>query len=65
MFAGHGGQIADKDGDEEDDLDEIIETCDRQQIVDDELFEWIVRPLPSGCRLTAGMYLVQGTVFSA
>ncbi|KAH7102243.1 caspase domain-containing protein [Auriculariales sp. MPI-PUGE-AT-0066] len=53
MFAGHGGQVYDKEGDEDDGMDEVIETCDGYQIVDDELFDLIVRPLPRGCRLTA------------
>jgi len=53
MFAGHGGQVCDKEGDEDDGMDEVIETCDHEQLVDDELFDLIVRPLPQGCRLTA------------
>lgn len=52
-FAGHGGQVYDIDGDEVDELDEVILTCDGHRIVDDEMFNVLVFPLPMGCRLTA------------
>jgi hypothetical protein len=55
-FSGHGGQKRDTDGDEDDGMDETICPCDYERagaIVDDELFNLIVRPLPAGCRLTA------------
>ncbi|KZV97861.1 peptidase C14 [Exidia glandulosa HHB12029] len=52
-FAGHGGQVMDDDGDEYDDLDEVIKTSDGHIIVDDEMFNILVKPLPRGCRLTA------------
>jgi hypothetical protein len=55
-FSGHGGQQKDKSGDEADGMDETICPMDYQRagvIVDDELFEILVRPLPPGCRLTA------------
>lgn len=55
-FSGHGGQTEDLDGDEEDGLDETIYPVDFKQtgmIVDDELHDILVKPLPAGCRLTA------------
>ncbi|TDL22998.1 hypothetical protein BD410DRAFT_185542 [Rickenella mellea] len=52
-FAGHGTQVEDLDGDEEDGKDEAIVTCDGYKILDDELFEILVKPLPIGCRLIA------------
>jgi hypothetical protein len=58
MFSGHGGQVKDRDGDEEDGYDETICPLDYQQngsIVDDILHDKLVKPLPPGCRLTALM----------
>ncbi|KAI5117069.1 hypothetical protein M0805_008815 [Coniferiporia weirii] len=52
-FSGHGGQVPDLDGDEDDEMDEVLFTCDGKMLVDDELHETIVEPLPAGCRLTA------------
>lgn len=55
-YSGHGGQTKDLDGDEVDGLDEVIFPMDFQskgQILDDDLFKIMVRPLPAGCRLTA------------
>src|SRR5271156_4659564 len=55
-FSGHGGQTEDLDGDEEDGLDETIYPVDFKRagmIVDDELHDILVKPLPAGCRLTA------------
>ncbi|KAH8925350.1 peptidase C14 [Atractiella rhizophila] len=55
-FSGHGGQAKDKHGDEEDGYDETIYPLDFENaghIVDDELHNLLVRPLPAGCRLTA------------
>ncbi|KDQ26004.1 hypothetical protein PLEOSDRAFT_62053 [Pleurotus ostreatus PC15] len=55
-YSGHGGQTKDLDGDEEDGFDEVIYPVDFQEsghIVDDEMHEIMVRPLPPGCRLTA------------
>ncbi|KAG9054711.1 cytochrome c oxidase subunit 1 [Serendipita sp. 407] len=53
LFAGHGAQIEDLDGDEADGLDEVICCADGKIIVDDQLHDIIVKPLPKGCRLTA------------
>jgi len=55
-YSGHGGQTKDLDGDEEDGYDEVIYPVDFEaagQLVDDEMFFTIVKPLPPGCRLTA------------
>ncbi|PRT56019.1 Metacaspase-1 [Wickerhamiella sorbophila] len=55
-YSGHGGTTPDLDGDEDDGYDEVIYPVDFEvagQIVDDEMHEIMVRPLPPGCRLTA------------
>jgi hypothetical protein len=55
-FSGHGGQTEDLDGDEEDGYDETIYPVDFRSagmIVDDEMHDIMVKPLPAGCRLTA------------
>ena len=55
-MAGHGGQAADVDGDEEDGNDEVIYPVDYQargHIVDDEIHHVLVKPLQAGVRLTA------------
>ncbi len=53
---GHGGQTADTNGDEEDGSDEVIYPVDFRQvghIVDDQMHQIMVSPLPAGVRLTA------------
>jgi len=55
-YSGHGGQQADKDGDEEDGHDEVIYPVDFKTagaIVDDEIHFTVVKPLQAGVRLTA------------
>ncbi|OAX36268.1 hypothetical protein K503DRAFT_695443 [Rhizopogon vinicolor AM-OR11-026] len=55
-FSGHGSQVRDADGDEVDGYDEVIFPVDYQEsgvIVDDEIHDILVKPLPAGCRLTA------------
>lgn len=56
-FSGHGGSVRDASGDEVDCADETIVPLDyvrAGQILDDELFEWLVRPLEqTGARLVA------------
>lgn len=55
-YSGHGGQTKDLDGDEDDGYDEVIYPIDHDaagHIVDDDMHEIMVRPLPAGCRLTA------------
>lgn len=57
-FSGHGAQVADKTGVEEDGFNETILPSDFQksgQICDDEIFGTLVYPLPSGVRLTSVM----------
>ncbi|KZS87313.1 hypothetical protein SISNIDRAFT_461041 [Sistotremastrum niveocremeum HHB9708] len=53
FIAGHGDQVPDTDDDEADGYDEAFVTCDGQHIIDDELFNILVQPLPLGCTLTA------------
>ncbi len=55
-YSGHGGQVRDEDGDEDDGYDECIYPVDFKQagpIIDDEMHEVVVRPLQAGVRLTA------------
>lgn len=55
-YSGHGGQTDDLDGDEEDGHDEVIYPVDFKQaghIVDDQIHQILVKPLPAGARLTA------------
>jgi len=47
-FSGHGCQLADGVGDEEDGWDECILTCDHEIISDDDLNKLLVAPLPVG-----------------
>jgi len=55
-YSGHGSQVRDLNGDEVDGYDEVIFPLDYAQagtIIDDELHDILIKPLPSGCRLTA------------
>ncbi|KAJ7312255.1 caspase domain-containing protein [Mycena albidolilacea] len=55
-YSGHGGQTRDLDEDEVDGWDEVIYPMDYKRaghIVDDDLHNIMVKPLPAGCRLTA------------
>lgn len=55
-YSGHGGLTEDLDGDEESGFDDVIYPVDFQtngHIVDDDMHDIMVRPLPPGCRLTA------------
>ncbi|KAJ9049402.1 Ca(2+)-dependent cysteine protease [Entomophthora muscae] len=55
-YSGHGSQQRDQDGDEADGYDETICPLDYASagmIVDDDMNEILVQPLPQGCRLTA------------
>lgn len=54
-YSGHGGQVKDEAGDEEDGFDETIMPVDfmkNGQIIDDQLHDLMVAPLPKGVRLT-------------
>jgi len=55
QFSGHGGQQECLDGSEEDGMDEVLIPTDYKEagtIVDHELFDLLVAPLPSGCKMT-------------
>ncbi|KAF6749271.1 caspase domain-containing protein [Ephemerocybe angulata] len=55
-YSGHGGQVKDEGGRELDGMDEDIFPVDHAQagdIIDDDLNEALVQPLPAGCRLTS------------
>ncbi|BEJ05546.1 hypothetical protein CcaverHIS641_0300680 [Cutaneotrichosporon cavernicola] len=55
-YSGHGGQVKDTSGDEDDGYDECIYPVDFKRaghIVDDDMHALMVRPLPAGARLTA------------
>ncbi|EDO17184.1 hypothetical protein Kpol_1072p54 [Vanderwaltozyma polyspora DSM 70294] len=57
-YSGHGGQVEDLDGDEEDGYDSTIYPVDFATagvIIDDELHDILVKPLQQGVRLTALM----------
>jgi hypothetical protein len=57
-FSGHGAQEPDKNGIEEDGMNETIVPLDFKtagQIPDNDIFRALVQPLPSGVRLTAIM----------
>merc|ERR1712063_24596 len=57
-YSGHGTQVADTDGDEEDGMDEALCPADFRVngvIVDDLLHEVLVRKVPAGVQLTAIM----------
>jgi hypothetical protein len=55
-YSGHGSQVEDVNDHKVDGLDDTIVPVDFQEagmIMDDELNDTLVKPLPSGCRLTA------------
>lgn len=55
-YSGHGSRVQDQNGDEVDGYDEVIFPQDYAHtgtIIDDDLHETLIRPLPPGCRLTA------------
>ncbi|WVN88956.1 uncharacterized protein L203_104171 [Cryptococcus depauperatus CBS 7841] len=55
-YSGHGTQTEDVNGDEVDDDDEAICPVDYESaglLIDDDIHELLVTPLPAGCRLTA------------
>ena len=55
-YSGHGSYQADTNGDEIDGQDETIVPVDFNSagmIVDDDLHDMLVKPLPAGCKLTA------------
>lgn len=55
-YSGHGLSIKDENGDEIDGMDESILPVDYEEqgvILDDDIHDMIVKPLPKGCLLTA------------
>jgi hypothetical protein len=61
-FSGHGGQRMDTSGEEEDGFDETILPIDweaelpdgeNSEILDDEMWDIMLRPLPEGCKFAA------------
>jgi len=57
-YSGHGSQVIDTSGDEEDGLDETICPVDFKsagQIIDDDINDLLVKTIPEGARLTALM----------
>lgn len=57
-YSGHGSQVRDYNGDEQDGKDEVICPSDYGSqgfIVDDQIFDTLVKPLPAGCKLFAIM----------
>ncbi|KAJ3107955.1 Ca(2+)-dependent cysteine protease [Phlyctochytrium bullatum] len=55
-YSGHGGSVKDNNGDEEDGNDETIYPLDHEkagQIRDDEIHQYLCKPLPEGSQLTA------------
>mmetsp|Transcript_18489 Transcript_18489/g.26030 ORF Transcript_18489/g.26030 Transcript_18489/m.26030 type:complete len:315 (+) Transcript_18489:168-1112(+) len=57
-YSGHGGRVRDTSGDEDDGYDETLIPVDFQSaghIVDDQLLECLVKPLPKGAVMTCLM----------
>lgn len=55
-ISSHGGLVPDRNGDEEDGFDSCIYPVDFEQvgpIIDDEMHDVMVKPLPPGCKLMA------------
>ncbi|KAJ2914105.1 hypothetical protein MD484_g6327, partial [Candolleomyces efflorescens] len=60
-YSGHGGQSEDASGRESDGMDETIFPVDHANagdIIDDELYQALVAPLPPGCRLTSQLQVL-------
>lgn len=55
FFSGPGKVQRDQDGDESDGYDECLITSDGKVVVDDEMFDIMVKDLPRNVRLTAVM----------
>ncbi|CAA7261281.1 unnamed protein product [Cyclocybe aegerita] len=57
-FSGHSIQLPTTDTREEDRMNECIVTCDGYYIVDDDIREYLVEPIPEGAYLTVGIRLL-------
>lgn len=58
LLIGHGGRVRDTSGDEDDGYDETLIPVDFMQagqIVDDDLFDKLIKPLPANCQMTSLM----------
>jgi len=58
QFSGHGGQVLDVDGDEDDGYDETIYPCDYDRagcILDDDIYRKLVKPMSNGVHCTVLM----------
>ncbi|KAI9183564.1 hypothetical protein H9P43_004482 [Blastocladiella emersonii ATCC 22665] len=54
-YSGHGGSVADESGDEVDGMDECLCPVDYEEngvILDDDVHDLLIKPLPAGVRLT-------------
>mmetsp|Transcript_9765 Transcript_9765/g.26606 ORF Transcript_9765/g.26606 Transcript_9765/m.26606 type:complete len:309 (-) Transcript_9765:913-1839(-) len=57
-YSGHGGNVPDQDGDEEDGYDETLIPVDFKsagQIIDDDILKMLVMPMPAGVNVTVLM----------
>jgi hypothetical protein len=52
-YSGHGTEVPDKNGDEEDGYDESIISSDGRYILDDEIYELLVKKVPINVKLFA------------
>lgn len=66
-YSGHGTHLKDKNGDEKDGEDEAICPCDYEKngfILDDEIYETLLKPIPKGVQLFSLMDCCHsGTIF--
>jgi len=53
LFSGHSVQVVNKKRTEDDDKDECVISSDNVTLVDDQLKQYLVDPLPVGCSLVA------------
>lgn len=56
LFSGHGGEVEDESGDEATGYDQALLPTDyleSGEVIDDEIFKYMLLPLPEGCTLTA------------
>ena len=54
-YSGHGGRVRDLNGDEDDGFDETLIPVDFKnagQIIDDDVYKLVVKPMPAGVNCT-------------